>query len=203
MVIGVLALQGDFEEHAAVLHRLGAEVREVRRASDLDGLAGLIIPGGESTTIARLLAAYDLLDPLRAHIDAGLAVMGTCAGAIVLAKHAVGLDRPGVERMALRVRRNAFGRQRDSFETDIEFAGIDGGPVHAVFIRAPVIEGVEPPAHALATLPDGRVVAARQGRLIALAFHPELTPDTRVHAYFLALVGTPAEASQTAVGSNA
>ncbi|MSQ27172.1 MAG: pyridoxal 5'-phosphate synthase glutaminase subunit PdxT [Dehalococcoidia bacterium] len=185
MVIGVLALQGDFEEHAIVLSRLGAEVREVRAAADLEGLTGLIIPGGESTTITRLLTAYGLLEPLRERIDDGLAVMGTCAGAIVLAQHAAGLDRPGIERMAIRVKRNAFGRQRDSFETDIDIAGIEGGPVHAVFIRAPVIEGVDPPARILASLPDGRVVAARQGNMIALAFHPELTADTRVHAYFL------------------
>ncbi len=185
MLIGVLALQGDFQEHANVLLRLGAEVREVRKAADLEGLAGLIIPGGESTTITRLLARYGLLDPLRTSIDGGLAVMGTCAGAIVLAEQATGLDRPGIERMAIRVRRNAFGRQRDSFETDIDVTGIAGGRVHAVFIRAPIIDQVDPPAEAIATLPDGSVVAARQGKLIALAFHPELTPDTRVHAYFL------------------
>ena len=203
MVIGVLALQGDFEEHAHVLNRLRVEVREVRTAADLNGLTGLIIPGGESTTITRLLAACDLMEPLRRRIDDGFAVMGTCAGAIVLAQHAAGLGRPGVERMAISVRRNAFGRQRDSFETDIEFAGIAGGPVHAVFIRAPVIERVDPPAEVLASLPDGRIVAARQGHMIALAFHPELTPDTRVHAYFLQVVDASVGAAPEEVAHRA
>ena len=187
MRVGVLALQGDFQEHVEALTRLGVEVKEVRLPADLDGVDGLIIPGGESTTIARLLDRFALREPLVTRIEAGLPVMGTCAGAIVLAKHADTLDRPPLGVMDIDVRRNAFGRQVDSFETDLPFPGVGDQPVHAVFIRAPIIEAVHPPAEVIATLPDGTVVAAQQGAMVALSFHPELTLDLRVHAYFLNL----------------
>lgn len=188
MRIGVLALQGDFREHEETLHRLGVEVREVRLPRDLEEVDGLIIPGGESTTITRLLHQYQLVEPLRKRISQGLAVLGTCAGAIVLAKQAPGLDREGLAVMHINVRRNAFGRQVDSFEADIPIPQLGHQPFHAVFIRAPIIEDVQAPAEVLATLPDGTIVAAREGRLLALAFHPELTEDVRVHSYFLGIV---------------
>lgn len=188
MRIGVLALQGDFLEHAQMLRRLGAEVTEVRLPADLEGLDGIVIPGGESTTIARLLLRYNLLAPLRDRIRAGMPVMGTCAGMIVLAEHAEGLDREGLGLMAIDVKRNAFGRQIDSFEADLEMPKVSPTPVHAVFIRAPRIDHVRPPAEVLATLEDGTPIAAQQGHMLALAFHPELTDDTAVHAYFLNLV---------------
>lgn len=188
MRVGVLALQGDFREHLEVLRRLGVEAVEVRQLKDLEGLKGLIIPGGESTTIARLLDRYGLLHPLRERINQGMPVLGTCAGMIVLAKHAQGLDREGLDVMNIWVQRNAFGRQIDSFEADLSIPSLGKDPFHAVFIRAPVIEEVYPPAEVLATLENGSVVAAREGHLLALAFHPELTEDTRMHEYFLDLI---------------
>lgn len=188
MRVGVLALQGDFLEHAQMLRAVGTEVTEVRLPSDLEGLDGMVIPGGESTTIARLLIRYDLLEPLRQRIKAGLPVMGTCAGMIVLAERAEGLDREGLGVMALDVKRNAFGRQVDSFEADLHMPRVADRPVHAVFIRAPRIEQVRPPAEVLATLDDGTVIAAQQGNMLALAFHPELTDDTSIHQYFLRMV---------------
>ncbi len=184
MRVGVLALQGDFLEHAQVLRKLGAEVVEVRLPGDLEGLDGLVIPGGESTTISRLLDKYGLLRPLRDRIEAGLPVMGTCAGAIVMAKEAPDLDREGLRVMDIAVQRNAFGRQIDSFEADLNIKEL-GAPYHAVFIRAPRIERVMPPAEVLAQLADGTIVAAKQDQMLALAFHPELTEDSRFHAYFL------------------
>jgi 5'-phosphate synthase pdxT subunit len=188
LTIGVLALQGDFAEHAAVLRRLGVEPREVRLPRDLDGLDGLIIPGGESTTITRLLALYELLEPLRQRVRAGLPTWGTCAGAIVLAREAIGLDQPNLGVMDIVVRRNAFGRQVDSFETDLSVKGVDGPPYHAVFIRAPTIEGIGPGVEVLAQLEDGTAVAAREGTMIATSFHPELTDDNRFHAYFVEMI---------------
>jgi 5'-phosphate synthase pdxT subunit len=184
LAIGILALQGDFREHGAMMAALGHEPREVRRPHQLDGLAGLIVPGGESTTIARLLASNDLLEPVRALCARGTAVWGTCAGAILLAKQVDRLDRPGIEAMDISVRRNAFGRQVDSFEADVAIAGLAGGPFHAVFIRAPVIESVYGLAEAIGRLDDGTIVAARQGNLLASSFHPELTADTRMHQLF-------------------
>ncbi|MBI2887664.1 MAG: pyridoxal 5'-phosphate synthase glutaminase subunit PdxT [Chloroflexi bacterium] len=192
MKVGVLALQGDFQEHAAVLRRLGVEVVEVRQPEDMEGVGGLIIPGGESTTITRLLHRYGLVIPLRERIRQGMPVLGTCAGMIVLAKEARGLDREGLEVMDIVVQRNAFGRQIDSFEADIPIPALGGDPFHAVFIRAPIIEEVQAPGEALATLEDGTVVAAREGNMLVLAFHPELTADTRMHTYFLELVRTAA-----------
>ncbi len=191
LTIGVLAVQGDFAEHAAHLRRaaavLGREiaVREVRTVRDLDDLDGLIVPGGESTTIGKLLVAYRLEEPIRAAARDGLPLWGTCAGMILLARDIVGGEPDGrIGLMDLTVRRNAFGRQIDSFETNLDFKGLED-PLHAVFIRAPLVERVGPEAEALAALPDGRVVAARQGNLLATAFHPELSPDTTLHAWFI------------------
>jgi pyridoxal 5'-phosphate synthase pdxT subunit len=186
--IGVLALQGDFAEHAASLVAVGAEPREIRLPAELAGLDGLIIPGGESTTMARLLDAYNLLEPLRALGAEGFPMWGTCAGAIILAKRAPGLDRPNLALMDIGVERNAFGRQIDSFETDLDVADLGDPPFHAVFIRAPVITDVGPTVEVLATLPDGRIVAARGDHLLATAFHPELAHDGRFHKLFLDLV---------------
>ena len=193
MQIGVLALQGDFREHVAALRRLNVDTVEVRLPEDLDGLDGLILPGGESTTISRLLAKAGLLEPLRTCIRQGFPVMGTCAGSIVLAEEAIGFDQPGLEAMHITVERNAFGRQVDSFETDLTVAALGGEPYHAIFIRAPRIVAVRPPAAALATLDDGTVVAAREGNLLALAFHPELTDDPRLHGYFIEIARNAAQ----------
>ena len=191
--IGVLALQGDFAEHAVALRKAGAEAVEVRLPRELAGLQGLIIPGGESTAITRLMVIYELLEPLRGLVRRGLPVWGTCAGAIVLARNAIGLDQPNIGAMDITVRRNAFGSQLDSFEIDLPVAGMGEEPFHAVFIRAPVIEDVGPGVEVLARLPDGRMVAAQQGHLLATSFHPELTGDHRFHEYFLNLArSTPA-----------
>lgn len=197
MRIGVLALQGDFREHKETLQRLGADVVEVRLAKDLASIDGLIIPGGESTTMTRLLRQYGLMEPVRDRIKAGMPVLGTCAGAIVLAKEAGGLDQENLGLMDISVRRNAFGRQVDSFEAELRFPSIGPQPLNAIFIRAPIIEAVHPPAEVLATLEDGTIVAAKEGNMLALAFHPELTQDPRIHAYFLEMVesGAAAQAS--------
>jgi 5'-phosphate synthase pdxT subunit len=187
MVIGVLAVQGDFAEHAAMLRRAdpSVSVREVRTPKDLQGLDGLIVPGGESTTIGKLLVAYGLETPVREAAEHGMPVWGTCAGMILLARDIQGGEPDGrIGLMDLTVQRNAFGRQIDSFETELTFKGLDR-PLHAVFIRAPTVQRLGDQAEALATLEDGRVVAARQGNLLATAFHPELTPDVRVHKYFI------------------
>lgn len=186
-VVGVLALQGDFREHREMLEAMSHVVREVRKVSQLNGLDALIIPGGESTTIARLIEGNGFRQPIRDFCASGRPVWGTCAGAILLAKEVDRLDRPGIETMDISVARNAFGRQVDSFEADLQVAGLEGGPFHAVFIRAPIITDVRWPAEAIATLDDGRIVAARQGNLLATAFHPELTGDSRLHAYFLSI----------------
>jgi pyridoxal 5'-phosphate synthase pdxT subunit len=183
--VGVLALQGDFAEHAKCLAEAGSEPREVRLPQQLEGLDGLIIPGGESTTIARLLDAYSLLEPLQELGHEGLPIWGTCAGAIILARRAPGLDRPNLALMDIGVERNAFGRQIDSFETDLPIEALGDPPFHAVFIRAPVITEVGPEVEVLATLPDGRIVAARSDRLLATAFHPELAHDGRFHKLFV------------------
>lgn len=182
--IGVLALQGDFREHREMLEGMGVPSCEVRTPRELDGVEGLIIPGGESTTIAKLLATSGLLEFLKRRTCEGFPIWGTCAGMILLARR---LDETGIlalQAMDVTVRRNAFGRQVDSFEADLDVAGLDGGPFHAVFIRAPVIEAVGPDVEVLASLPDGRPVAARQGSLLATAFHPELTQDSRLHRFF-------------------
>ncbi|MBI2766888.1 MAG: pyridoxal 5'-phosphate synthase glutaminase subunit PdxT [Chloroflexi bacterium] len=185
--VGVLALQGDFREHREMLTSLGHAVREVRKVAQLDGIDALIIPGGESTTIARLILSNGFQQPLRDFCAGGRPVWGTCAGAILLAKRVDNLDRPGIEMMDISVRRNAFGRQVDSFEADLDVDGVDGPPFRAVFIRAPLIESVTAPAEAVAMLADGTIVAAREGNLFATSFHPELTGDARLHEYFLTL----------------
>ncbi len=202
MRIGVLALQGDFREHIAALRQLNVETVEVRLPKDLEGLDGIIIPGGESTTMTRLLKRYELLEPLRALITDGLPAMGTCAGMIVLAKEAHGLDQESLEVMDITVRRNAFGRQVDSFESDLAIPAIGSDPFHAIFIRAPLIEAIRPPARAIATLEDGTVIAAQEGQMLALAFHPELTDDLRFHSYFLDLIADKRQAV-TAAGKSA
>jgi 5'-phosphate synthase pdxT subunit len=192
MKIGVLALQGDFSEHITMLKKIGVEAVEVRLPKHLDGLSGLIIPGGESTTIGKLAVAYHLMEPLR-QFGRSHAIWGTCAGAIFLSKDAKS-DQPLLGLMDITVQRNAFGRQVDSFETDLEIdelkkaSGTDH-PYHAVFIRAPIIESVHGKAKVLSALEDGRIVAVQEGRLLATSFHPELTDDTRFHQYFVSLAG--------------
>ncbi len=185
MVIGVLALQGDFEEHCAVLHRLGAEPREVRLPRHLEGIAGLIIPGGESTTLGKLAVAYGLVQPLK-EISRCIPMWGTCAGMVFMASE-VGTDQTVLGVLDVVVKRNAFGRQVDSFEEEIMITGLDGGPFRGIFIRAPIITSLGPLTEPMCTLKDGRVVAVKQGRLMATAFHPELTGDDRLHQYFLNL----------------
>jgi 5'-phosphate synthase pdxT subunit len=190
MNIGVLALQGDFAEHLAVLKTLGVAARAVRLPEHLAGLDGLIIPGGESTTIGKLAVHYGLIEPLRA-FGREHAIWGTCAGAIFLSRDAQ-RDQPLLGLMEICVERNAFGSQVDSFEIDLPVAALSrvdprGQPYPAIFIRAPLIASVSGSARALATLPDGRIVAAQQGRWLATSFHPELTPDPRFHQYFLTL----------------
>jgi len=191
MRIGVLALQGDFAEHLAILRRLGAATDEVRLPAHLEGLDGLIIPGGESTTIGKLAQDYALIEPLR-RFGLEKAIWGTCAGAIFLSRDAR-RHQPLLSLMDITVERNAFGRQVASFETDLDIPALCQvdplpRPYHAVFIRAPLIEAVQKDAQILAQLPDGRIVAAQQGRLLATSFHPELTLDDRFHRYFLSLV---------------
>lgn len=192
MNIGVLALQGDFAEHIAVLKRLGVQATEVRLPEHLAGLDGLIIPGGESTTMGKLAVHYGLIEPLRS-FGMQKPVWGTCAGAIFLSRDAH-RDQPLLELMDITVERNAFGRQVASFEVDLQVPalngmGNDGAPFRAVFIRAPLIEAVNGDAQVLAQLPDGRVVAARQGHLLATSFHPELGEDDRFHRFFVGMVG--------------
>ncbi len=189
--VGVLALQGDVREHLAVLRGLGADAVPVRRESELNRVAGLVIPGGESSVMDKLARLFGLFEPLRGRIAAGMPVYGTCAGLIMLAdtvRDAIDGQRT-LGGLDVVVRRNAFGNQNDSFETELDVPVLGDPPVHAVFIRAPVIEEVGPAARALATLPDGRVVAVEQGSLLGTAFHPEVTGDTRFHERFLARVG--------------
>ena len=179
--IGVLALQGDFAEHIEMLATLGVDTVEVRLPAQLAEIDALIIPGGESTTITRLLDIYELREPIARLGREGLPIWGTCAGAIVLAKTATDLDRPNLALMDIDVSRNAFGRQVDSFEADVEIEGFTGGPFHCVFIRAPRIDRAGADVEVLAKLDDGTIVAAREGRLLATSFHPELTGDARFH----------------------
>jgi 5'-phosphate synthase pdxT subunit len=195
LTIGVLALQGDVREHLQVLGAAGVHAVPVRRPDELAGIDGLVLPGGESTTIIKLARTFDLLEPLRARISDGLPVFGSCAGMILLADRLVG-GADGQETFGgidVTVRRNAFGRQVDSFEADLTVDGLAGGPLHAVFIRAPWVESVGPAATPLATVTAGpaagKVVVVRQGQLLATSFHPELTGDGRMHAYFCDMVG--------------
>jgi 5'-phosphate synthase pdxT subunit len=201
-VVGVLALQGDVREHLAAVSGNGLRAVPVRRPAELDAVDALVIPGGESTTISRLLETFDLLDPLRARISAGMPAYGSCAGMILLASEILD-GRPDQRQLGgldVVVRRNAFGRQVDSFETDLRVDGVPGDPVRAVFIRAPWVESAGPQVEVLATVPPstlsgasagaaaGRAVAVRQGAVLATAFHPEITGDRRVHALFCGMV---------------
>ena len=190
MKIGVLALQGDFAEHITMLKRIGVDTAEVRLPKHLDGLDGLIMPGGESTTFGKLAVAYGLIEPIQ-QFGKSHAIWGTCAGAIFLSKD-IGRDQPLLGLMDIKVQRNAFGRQVDSFETDLEIDELmkvtgTEHPYHAVFIRAPIIESVYGNARVLSALEDGRIVAAQVGHVLATSFHPELTDDTRFHEYFISL----------------
>lgn len=188
MRIGVLALQGAFAEHIQMLTDLGVDAVEIRRVDQLQGLDGLIIPGGESTTIGKLAVEFGLLEPLKAFASEK-PVWGTCAGAIFLSRDAK-RDQPLMGVMDITVERNAFGRQVASFEVDLSVAGLDDQdrPFHAIFIRAPLIEAVQGEARVLAQLEDGRIVAAQQGNLLATSFHPELTGDNRFHKYFISMI---------------
>ncbi|MET7995353.1 pyridoxal 5'-phosphate synthase glutaminase subunit PdxT [Amycolatopsis sp. NPDC005232] len=206
--VGVLALQGAVREHVAMLERAGAHAVPVRREAELSEVDGLVLPGGESTTMSRLLESFELLEPLRARIADGMPAFGSCAGLILLARQALD-GRPDQQQLGgldVVVRRNAFGRQVDSFEVDLDFAGVEGGPVHAVFIRAPWVEKAGAGVEVLATVPaalvpgdsvpedpavgepEARIVAVRQGSVLATAFHPEITGDERVHRLFVELV---------------
>ncbi|MCK4963609.1 MAG: pyridoxal 5'-phosphate synthase glutaminase subunit PdxT [Dehalococcoidia bacterium] len=186
--IGVLALQGAFAEHIALLLRLDAEAFPIRLPRELEGLDGLVIPGGESTTISKLMGEYDFMTPLSRLCNEGFPIMGTCAGMILLSKKMVGLGVEPLGAMDIDVSRNSFGRQVDSFEADLDIPAIGEPRFHGVFIRAPFIQRAGDGVAVLARLPDGSVVAARQGCMLALAFHPELTDDLRLHSYFLSMV---------------
>lgn len=188
MRIGVLALQGAFIEHVEVLQLLGVEALPIRLPKELDGLDGLIIPGGESTTISRLMADFGLMQPIRDLAASGLPVLGTCAGMVLLARELVGFNLETLGLMDITVRRNVFGSQVDSFEADLEVPALGEQPFHAIFIRAPVIEKSNPEVEILAKLGNEKAVAARQGNLVSVAFHPELAGDLRFHKYFLDIV---------------
>ena len=187
--IGVLALQGDFREHGAALDQIGVPHLKVRTVKELESVSGLIIPGGESTVMHKLSVAYGLFEPIRAKIKAGLPVFGTCAGLIMLANHIedgiVGQETFGG--LDVTVQRNAFGHQVDSFEVDLDFAGINDGPVHAVFIRAPLITKVSGNAKVVAQLPAGGIVGVQQDNLLGISFHPEVTGEYRIHQLFAEL----------------
>ena len=184
LCVGVLALQGAFREHVAAVTRLGATAREVRQLKDIDGIDALIIPGGESTTMGKLLNEWNMLEPLRQRILDGMPVYGSCAGLILLCREIENSDQPRLGVLDATVRRNAFGRQVDSFETDLNIPEIGADPIPAVFIRAPVLTGVGAGVTVLAEV-NGQAVAVRQNNILATSFHPELTPDTRMHSYFL------------------
>jgi pyridoxal 5'-phosphate synthase pdxT subunit len=193
---GVLGLQGDFREHIETFRRLGSDAVDVRRPEQLDEIDALVIPGGESTTIGKLASHYGFIPKLRERVADGMAVWGTCAGAIFIARDVPGHPHPLAELMDIRVRRNAFGRQLDSFEADLDVPQLGSEPFHAVFIRAPLIESVGPGVEVLAKLDgaeagapgrEATIVAVRQGSLMATSFHPELTHDSRFHEYFLKL----------------
>jgi len=185
MRIGVIALQGAFIEHISILQRLGAEGVPVRLPDELDNLDGVIIPGGESTTILKLMQSFNFFQPLREFAQSGLPVWGTCAGLVCLAKKVSNYNIETLAVMDIVVKRNAFGRQVDSFEAELPIPSLGDKPFHAVFIRAPSIAKVGPQVEILASLPDGIPVAARQQNLVVSAFHPELTDDLRFHSYFL------------------
>lgn len=185
--VGVLALQGDFREHLAVLNDLGADAVPVKRPEELASVAGLVIPGGESSVMDKLSRMFGLAEPLRAAVASGLPVYGTCAGLIMLSNTVLDSisGQESIGGLDIVVRRNAFGSQLDSFETDLDIPVLGETPMHAVFIRAPVVESVAPGVTVLAALADGRVVAVEQDSLLGTSFHPEMTGDTRFHEYFL------------------
>ncbi len=191
MTVGVLALQGDFREHIAMLIAIGVNAVEVRTPEELDVVDALVIPGGESTTIGRLATIYGLIEPIRVRCDSGMPVLGTCAGMIFLASSTTEGEQPQLGVLDARVRRNAFGRQVDSFEADIEVSGFDS-PMHAVFIRAPWMEKIGSDVEVLAEVTDRQgdthPVLVRQGRILATSFHPELVGDTRLHEMLVALI---------------
>ncbi|BFU43728.1 pyridoxal 5'-phosphate synthase glutaminase subunit PdxT [Krasilnikovia sp. MM14-A1004] len=199
MTIGVLALQGDVREHVRALTECGAEARPVRRVEELDAVAALVIPGGESTTMSNLAISFGLLDPIRKRIADGMPVYGSCAGMIMLATTVLDgrADQESFAGIDMTVRRNAFGRQVDSFEAPVAIDGIAGGDFHAVFIRAPWVENIGTEARALGRVTAGpaagRIVAVQQGNLLATAFHPELTGDLRVHRHFVEMVNSAAD----------
>jgi 5'-phosphate synthase pdxT subunit len=188
--IGVLALQGDFEAHIRMLNELGVDAIAVRLPKHLANLDGIIIPGGESTTIGKLMVVYELHEILQEKIRAGVPTWGTCAGLILLAKETDNAleGQPLLASMDIRVRRNAFGSQRESFETDLSVPALGEAPFHTFFIRGPLVEQVGPEVEVLATLDDGSIVAVREGTLLGTAFHPEISGDTRFHQYFLRIV---------------
>jgi 5'-phosphate synthase pdxT subunit len=188
MKVGVLALQGTFIEHIHILGQLGVEGTAIRLPHEMDGLDGLVIPGGESTTILGLMERFGLVGPIREMARDGLPIWGTCAGVVLLAKNVSNYEMETLGLMDTKVRRNAFGRQIDSFEADLEIPVLGQKPFHAVFIRAPVIEQAEPGVEILARLPDSTIVAARQDRLLTSTFHPEFTDDSRFHSYFLNMI---------------
>lgn len=206
--VGVLALQGDVREHLAALRAVGATAVPVRREHELDAVDALVIPGGESTTIDKLLRAFDLFEPVRRRLAAGMPAYGSCAGMILLADRVLdGIEgQQTLGGLDITVRRNAFGRQVDSFETDLRIDGIDGDPVHAVFIRAPWVEAVSERTQVLARVEGGpaagRIVAVRQGPLLVTSFHPEVTGDTRVHRLFVDIVRESLEARARRVPQN-
>lgn len=192
--VGVLALQGDFREHLNTLAVLGQPAISVRTIAELEQVSGLIIPGGESTVMHKLSVAYGLFEPIRQKIAAGLPVFGTCAGVIMLADRIIDgiVGQETFGGLDVDVQRNAFGHQTESFEIDLEFEGITG-LVHAAFIRAPLVQQVGPKAHAVAKLPDGRIVGVRQNNLLGISFHPEVTNETRVHQLFLKMIADAAK----------
>jgi 5'-phosphate synthase pdxT subunit len=201
-IIGVLALQGDVREHLIALAGLGVTARPIRRPSELDGIDGIVVPGGESTTICRLLDVFELREPLSQRLAEGLPAFGSCAGMIVLASTILDgrADQIPLGAIDIVVRRNAFGRQVDSFETDLEVAGVPGGPVRGVFIRAPWVERTGPAVRVLARVGE-HPVAVRQGRVLATSFHPEVSGDDRLHALFLGLVTTPGQSAPSGLGT--
>lgn len=186
MKVGVLALQGAFREHRVMLEDCGAEVVEVRKKTDLEGIQGLVIPGGESTTIGKLLNDFGIMETLKEMGEKGFPIYGSCAGMILLSKEIVGTNQPRLGLMDIVVKRNAYGRQVDSFEAELPFKYIEGDLVKGVFIRAPYIESVGKDVEVMCEF-EGNIVAAKQGNLLATSFHPELTTDSRIHKYFISL----------------
>ena len=201
MKIGVLALHGAVIEHIQILRAIGVEPVPVRLPEDLDGISGLILPGGESTTMRKLAARWNLREPIMALAASGAPILGTCAGMIVVAREIVGGEEPVFPLLDVTVERNAFGRQLDSFETELSVPILGDRPVHAIFIRAPIIERVGPGVEVLARLPDQRVVAVRQRNVVAISFHPELAGETRIHRLIATMASEYAEPGEGTAAS--